>query len=127
MPGRAAAEALMPPLPALARPVPPLQRLALRRDDAFPLRAEALGFTFHTPEGREYWVRDACYALTPEAIAAMEAAARELAPMLDAAASRIVARGDYAALGFTPRLAALVEASHRAAEPSLYGRFDFRL
>lgn len=114
-------------MPALARPVPPLQRLTLRRDDAFPRRAEALGFTFHTPEGREYWARDACYALTPEAIAAMEAAAQELAPMLDEAAARIVARGDYAALGFTARLAALVEASHRAGEPSLYGRFDFRL
>lgn len=108
-------------------PSPAITRRALRRDDAFPLRAEALGFTFHTPDGREYWARDACYAVTPEAVATMEAAARELNGMIAAAVDRVVARGDYAAFGFTPRLAALVEESHRLSEPSLYGRFDFRL
>ncbi|MBR0661781.1 glutathionylspermidine synthase family protein [Neoroseomonas oryzicola] len=108
-------------------PSPAITRRALRRDDAFPLRAEALGFTFHTPDGREYWARDACYAVTPEAVATMEAAARELNGMIAAAVDRVVARGDYAAFGFTPRLAALVEDSHRLREPSLYGRFDFRL
>ena len=106
---------------------PAIARRTLPRDDAFPIRAEALGFGFHSPEGREYWARDACYALTPGAVAAMEAAARELAPMIAAAVDRVVARGDYQAFGFTPRLAALVEQSHRLGEPSLYGRFDFRL
>ena len=106
---------------------PAIARLSLRRDDAFPRRAEALGFCFHSPEDREYWARDACYALTPEAVATMEAAARELNGMIAAAVDRVVARGDYAAFGFTPRLAALVEESHRLGEPSLYGRFDFRL
>ena len=109
----------------MARPA--IARVALLRNDAFPARAEALGFGFHSPEEREYWARDACYALTPEAAEALEAAARELAPMLDAAADAVVRRGDYAAFGFTDRLAALVEASHKAREPSLYGRFDFRL
>lgn len=109
----------------MARPA--IERRALLRNDAFLPRAEALGFGFHSPEGREYWARDACYALAPEAAEALEAAARELAPMLDAAADAVVRRGDYGAFGFTDRLAALVEASHRAGEPSLYGRFDFRL
>ncbi|MBR0670442.1 glutathionylspermidine synthase family protein [Neoroseomonas soli] len=104
-----------------------ITRRALLRDDTFPERAEALGFSFHSPDGREYWARDACYALTPEAIAALEAAARELNGMIGAAVERVVARGDYHAFGFTPRLAALVEESHRLGEPSLYGRFDFRL
>jgi glutathionylspermidine synthase len=108
-------------------PRPAIERHLLRRDDAFPLRAESLGFTWHSPDGREYWARDACYALTPEAVAALAAAARELDGMIAAAVDRVVARGDYAAFGFTDRLAALVEASHRLAEPSLYGRFDFRL
>lgn len=111
----------------LAAPTPALRRLSLHRDDAFPRRAEALGFGFHTAEDREYWVRDACYALTPEAVDAMAAAAKELHGMIEAAVAQVVARGDYAAFGFTPRLAALVEASHRAGEPSLYGRFDLRL
>ncbi|WP_198369480.1 glutathionylspermidine synthase family protein [Roseomonas rosulenta] len=106
---------------------PAIARRTLRRDDAFPLRAEALGFRFHSPDAREYWTRDACYALTPEAIAALEDAARELHAMIDAAVETVVRRGDYVAFGFTDRLAALVEASHRAGEPSLYGRFDFRL
>jgi glutathionylspermidine synthase len=106
---------------------PAIARLVLDRDDAFPRRAEALGFTFHAPDDREYWTRDACYALTPEAIAALETAARELNGMIGAAVERVVARGDYAAFGFTDRLAALVEASHRRSEPSLYGRFDLRL
>lgn len=106
---------------------PPIARHALRRDDAFPRRSEALGFCFHSPEEREYWARDACYALTPEAVATMEAAARELNGMITAAVERVVVRGDYRAFGFTPRLIALVEESHRLAEPSLYGRFDFRL
>ncbi|WP_137126806.1 glutathionylspermidine synthase family protein [Roseomonas sp. HF4] len=108
-------------------PRPALERRLLRRDDAFPHRAEALGFTWHSPDGREYWARDACYALTPEAVAALEAAARELDGMIAAAVDRVVARGDYAAFGFTDRLAALVEQSHRLREPSLYGRFDLRL
>jgi glutathionylspermidine synthase len=111
----------------MAHAAPAIARHALMRDDAFPRRAEALGFGFHSPDGREYWTRDACYALTPEAVAALEAAARELHGMIDAAVDRVVARGDYAACGFTDRLAALVEASHRAGEPSLYGRFDLRL
>jgi glutathionylspermidine synthase len=106
---------------------PAIARHALIRDDAFPRRAERLGFTFHSPDDREYWTRDACYALTPEAVAALEAAARELHGMIDAAVARVVARGDYAAFGFTDRLAALVDASCRLNEPSLYGRFDLRL
>jgi len=117
----------MPRTSTAAARRPAIARRRLLRDDAFPRRAEALGFGFHTPEGREYWVRDACYALTPEAVAALEAAARELNGMIAAAAAHVVRRGDYAAFGFTPRLAALVEESHRRTEPSLYGRFDFRL
>ena len=58
----------------MTRPVPAIERRILRRDDAFPRRAESLGFGFHSPDGREYWARDACYALTPEAVAAMESA-----------------------------------------------------
>lgn len=111
----------------MIRARPAILRLNLLRDDAFPGRAEALGFGFHSPDGREYWARDACYALTPEAVATMETAARELNGMIAAAVDRVVARGDYAAFGFTPRLASLVEESHRLGEPSLYGRFDFRL
>ncbi|CAH0309977.1 glutathionylspermidine synthase family protein [Roseomonas sp. CECT 9278] len=111
----------------MAHPPPAIARHRLPRDDAFPRRAEALGFTFHAPDDREYWTRDACYALTDRAVASLEAAARELDAMIGAAVDAVVRRGDYAAFGFTDRLAALVEASHRAAEPSLYGRFDFRL
>ncbi len=111
----------------MTRPLPAIIRRTLKRDDAFPVRAESLGFAFHTPDGREYWTRDACYGLTPEAVAAMEAAARELSGMIDAAVASIVTRGNFDAFGFTPRLAALIEASHRRGEPSLYGRFDFRL
>jgi glutathionylspermidine synthase len=106
---------------------PAIARHLLPRDDAFPLRAEALGFRFHSPDEREYWTRDACYALAPEAIAALEAAARECNAMIAAAVDAVVKRGDYGAFGFTDRLAALVDASHRLGEPSLYGRFDFRL
>ncbi|WP_431285646.1 glutathionylspermidine synthase family protein [Humitalea sp. 24SJ18S-53] len=111
----------------MSNPVPAIARHTLRRDDAFPRRAEALGFGFHSPDGREYWARDACYALTPEVIDALESAASELNAMIAEAVSRVVRRGDYTAFGFTDRLAALVEASYRADEPSLYGRFDFRL
>jgi glutathionylspermidine synthase len=104
-----------------------LRRTALPRDDAFPLRAEALGFGFHSPEGREYWARDACYVLDAAIAGKMADAARELEIMIEAAADAVVRRGDYRAFGFSERLARLVEASHRAREPSLYGRFDFRL
>ena len=63
----------------MIRARPAIVRLNLLRDDAFPGRAEALGFGFHSPDGREYWARDACYALTPEAVeswAAREAKTR---------------------------------------------------
>jgi glutathionylspermidine synthase len=111
----------------MRRPPPAIARHLLDRNDAFPRRAEALGFRFHSPDDREYWARDACYALTPEATDALAAAARELDGMIREAVGAVIRRGDYAAFGFTDRLAALVEASHRAGEPSLYGRFDFRL
>jgi len=70
---------------------PAIARRTLRRDDAFPIRSEALGFVFHSPEEREYWARDACYAVTPEAVAAMDSAARELNGMITAAVDRVVA------------------------------------
>jgi glutathionylspermidine synthase len=104
-----------------------IRRTMLPRDDAFTAQAERLGFGFHSPEGREYWCRDACYVLDAAVAWRMAEAARELEGMIDAAAEAVVRRGDYRPFGFTDRLAALVEASHRAAEPSLYGRFDFRL
>ena len=104
-----------------------IRRMALPRDDAFPQEAEALGFGFHSPEGREYWCRDACYALHAGTAEKLAAAARELEGMIEATAAEVVRRGDYTAFGFSDRLAALVEQSHRAGEPSLYGRFDFRL
>jgi glutathionylspermidine synthase len=104
-----------------------IRRLPLPRDDAFVGEAEALGFGFHSPDGREYWCRDACYVLEARAAERMAGAARELEAMIEAAADAVVRRGDYRGFGFSDRLAGLVEASHRAAEPSLYGRFDFRL
>jgi len=108
-------------------PMAAIRRARLPRDDRFVAEAEALGFGFHSPDGREYWCRDACYVLDARVAERMAAAARELEAMIDAAADAVVRAGDYRGFGFSDRLARLVEASHRAAEPSLYGRFDFRL
>lgn len=110
-----------------SNPMDTIRRVPLPRDDAFIPEAEALGFGFHSPEGREYWCRDACYVLDAGVAGRMADAAGELESMIDAAADAVVQRGDYRGFGFSNRLAGLVEASHRLAEPSLYGRFDFRL
>jgi glutathionylspermidine synthase len=87
-------------------------------------RLETLGFDFHTPAGTSYWVEDACYRFESAEIDRLEAVGNELHAMCVELVDEVVRRGDYAAFGVDARGAGLVEASWRAGERALYGRFD---
>jgi len=100
----------------------------MQREDRIPrvdwqAKVEALGFSFHSIDGI-YWDERACYRFSSEEVDTMEAATAELqARCLEAAAS-VVAKGDYSRFAIPEAFHALIEASWKAQDPSLFGRFD---
>jgi glutathionylspermidine synthase len=87
-------------------------------------RVEALGFDFHTIDGRPYWCEDARYRFSASEIDVLEDATAELHSMCLATVDRIVRNKRYSELGLDDTSARLVERSWRAGEPALYGRMD---
>ncbi len=89
-------------------------------------RAQELGFTFHAQDGQIYWDESAYYAFSLEEIeAGLEAPSNELAAMCLELAARICQDEVLLQRLAIPRHAwDLIAASWKAAEPSLYGRFD---
>jgi glutathionylspermidine synthase len=90
----------------------------------WPARVEALGFDFHTIDGKPYWREEICYRFSADEVDKLEAATSELHRMCLDAVDRIVRSGRYDELGLDETAAALVERSWLAGEPSLYGRMD---
>lgn len=87
-------------------------------------RVEAIGFGFHTLDGKPYWREDACYVFGEAEIDTLEAATAELHSLCLEAVDRIVRTGRYADLGLGEPAARLVERSWFDRDPSLYGRMD---
>lgn len=88
-------------------------------------KVEALGFDFHTIDGRTYWDESAAYVFSSDEIAALESAAGELHRRCLDAAEHVIRNRLYARLGIPQKFAPLVEASWERRDFSLYGRFDF--
>src|SRR3569833_3102092 len=87
-------------------------------------RVEAIGFGFHTLEGKTYWREDACYVFDESQIDTLEVATAELHSLCIEAVDRIVRAGCYAQLGLGEESAQLIERSWFDRDPSLYGRMD---
>jgi glutathionylspermidine synthase len=85
---------------------------------------ESLGFDFHTLGRDTYWVEDAAYAFDAAQIDILDDATAELHRLCLDLVDSIVAVGSYDKLGLDANAAALVEASWRRRDATLYGRMD---
>ena len=90
-------------------------------------KAEAVGFTWHHADGRQYWDEGACYVFSLDQVEEdIEAATAELHGMCLELVAEVV-RSDrlLARLAIPEPARDLVADSWRSRDPSLYGRFDF--
>ena len=86
---------------------------------------EALGFHFHSLDGR-YWDERACFVFTASEVDRLEAVTEELHAMCIAAVGHVIAEGRLAELAVPAEFHEYVARSWRSGEPTLYGRFDLR-
>jgi glutathionylspermidine synthase len=100
-------------------------RLAPRPD--WRKRAEALDFSFHTIDGKPYWVEDAAYRFTADEVDALDDATGELEQMCLALVDRTVQSGAYEPFHLPDEAIQLAEASWKHGHKNLYGRFDLSL
>jgi len=89
-------------------------------------RAEELGFAFHTIDGAPYWDETACYRFSAADVDTIEDAANALEEMCMTLVDRVVGEGIYDRLRIPETGWPLIEASWKAGEKNLVGRFDLR-
>lgn len=91
-------------------------------------RCKEVGFDFFdlpSSDGKPYWTEGAAYRFIEAEIDALENATSSLHQMCLSLVGDIISRGDYPAqYNLSDEAKTLIEASWRAKEPSLYGRFD---
>jgi glutathionylspermidine synthase len=97
------------------------ERVAPRPD--WPARCEDVGFAYHSMDGT-YWVDDACYAFTADEVDVLEATTEALHDLCLQACAHIVEKRRFDLFAIPPAFHDHVADSWRAAEPSLFGRFD---
>ncbi|MDP3855679.1 glutathionylspermidine synthase family protein [Phenylobacterium sp.] len=104
-----------------------MRRIALSPRRDWKAKAEAVGFTWHHADGRRYWDERAYYAFTLNQVEDhIEAATAELHRLcLELVAEVVESPALMTRLAIPEAAQALVAASWKAKEPSLYGRFDF--
>ena len=86
-------------------------------------RLEAVGFDFHSMDGR-YWDERACLRFDSAEIDKLEQVTEELHAMCLSAVSHILAADRFDALAVPQAYREYVARSWQSGEPSLYGRFD---
>jgi glutathionylspermidine synthase len=87
-------------------------------------RCEEAGFFFHSMGGT-YWDESACYRLSADQVDRLESATAELHHLCLQAVKEVINSRRFAEFAIPEPFHALVAQSWSAAEPSLYGRFDF--
>ncbi len=80
---------------------------------------------FDHPDGRIYWVEDACYVFTPAEIERLHAAAEAVLACVNAAVTRAFEQEGLNRLALPIALQPAAMRSWARRDPSLYGRFDF--
>ncbi len=101
-----------------------MRRVPLTPRTDWKAQVEALGFDFHTLDGAPYWDETACWEFSAAEIDVVEDAADELHRLCMAAVDFVIRERTYEPFRLPPAAIPLIEASWRAGEPSLYGRFD---
>ena len=87
-------------------------------------RCEEAGFWFHSMGGT-YWDESACYAFSADQVDQLESVTAELHHLCLQAVKEVINSKRYAEFAIPEPYHELVAKSWSAAEPSLYGRFDF--
>jgi glutathionylspermidine synthase len=87
-------------------------------------KMEAIGFDFHSIDGR-YWEESACYCFSVEEIDMIEEVTAELHQMCLEAIQHIIINKRYDDLAIPELFRKHIEQSWLKQEPSVYGRFDF--
>jgi glutathionylspermidine synthase len=105
-----------------------MQRITCEERPDWRVRAEAIGFDFHSIDGERYWDERAYYAFTLEEIERdLEAPTAELDEMCRALVARVVADEQLMKrLAIPVAFWNWIARSWKNSEPSLYGRFDLR-
>jgi glutathionylspermidine synthase len=101
-----------------------MQRIRVPERPDWRARAEAIGFKFHTIDGKPYWTEDAAYLFSAAEIDEIEAATTELEQMCLQVVDRVVREGRYDLLSLPDRAAELIQESWIRFDKNLYGRFD---
>jgi len=101
-----------------------MQRVTLTPRADWRAKAEALGFTYHTPDRGPYWDESACYEFSTPEIDELEAAANTLHQLCVDAAQVVIDRDWWSRLGIPEKAVPTILASWNRDDPSLYGRFD---
>lgn len=90
---------------------------------------ERQGLVYHHwrdgDEMRQYWVEDAHYELAAAEARVLLDVTADLHALCLEVADHVVRKNRFAEVGIAPEVAPFVAASWEAADPTLYGRFDF--
>ena len=101
-----------------------MQRLTQTPRPDWPARVEAVGLTYHTPDGVPYWDESACYRFSPAQIDVLEAAGNTLHTMCLEAVEHVIAMGRFDEFGLSASAVGAIVDSWNRDDFSLYGRFD---
>ena len=101
-----------------------MQRISITPRPDWRVKAEQLGFTYHTHESGPYWDESACYAFSAREIDTLEAAANTLHQLCLDAAEVVIDRGWWSRLGIPDQAVPVILESWNRDDPSVYGRFD---
>lgn len=103
-----------------------MERVNIEPRPNWELTAEAMDFSWHTPEGQPYWDESVYWHLTAEDVAELEAATVTLNEMAAMAVSDIINGQQLPLFGYDARTIKLIEHSwhNRAFQPSILTRID---
>lgn len=101
-----------------------MRRLAVEPRANWRERCEAVGFTFHSIDGR-YWDESVAYEFSLEQIETLEAASEDLHQRYLECVDWVVRTGHFEPFHLPPGAREEIIRSWRRQDPSLYGRFDF--
>jgi glutathionylspermidine synthase len=100
-----------------------MKRYLIKERPNWKQKVEAIGFIFHSLEGK-YWDESACYAFSEAQIDALEEATKTLYAMCLEAVAKVVREKRLHEFAIPTAFHELVEQSWLRGDTTLYGRFD---
>ncbi len=101
-----------------------MQRHVIEPRPDWKAKAEALGFTYHTPNGEVYWDESAYYSFTYEQIAILEKTSTRLHRLCLKAVEHVFRNNLFSRFCIPEEYIPSIKESWKRKNPSVYGRFD---